>query len=473
MIESQSALRATPDARPFEESASAETSTAMAQNISILRNIKIGSFNIGSAMADILGSGVWNRIMIADLGYPATPVSLLLGLNYFLAPFAVLTGQRSDHTNIGGYRRLPWIWGGRALIALGYLLLAFFTVELAITGSNVWWLGIVVSLVLTGVGAVLSGSVFTALIYDRAPAHQRGRAMGLAWTMLLFGYAVAGVLFARLLPEYSTEGVLTLFTTIVVIMSGLWLFSVWGEERRLDPDDMARAAQDDTPQPNFWDDFQAVWSQRVTRLFFLYIGLSFMGAFAQDQILEPFGGQVFGFSTGETSRFAAYWGTMALLGSVFALYLQRKVSGYSYVRINRYGIYLLVVTFGLLALSSFFRLEAFIRPVLLLFGAGLGMWNIGAWGLMVSVSSDERVGTYFGLWTMAALVFRGGGALLGAIFRDVTILATSSEEFAYGFVFLLEGMVLIASLVVINRIQFDYRIDDASQARVLVAIGAD
>lgn len=470
MIESQSALRATSDTRPLENLTSAETSAA--QHLGIIRNIKIGSFNIGSAMADILGSGVWNRVMIADLGYPATPVSLLLGLNYFLAPFAILTGQRSDHTNIGGYRRLPWIWGGRALIAIGYLLLAFFTVELAITGSDMWWLGIVLALVLTGVGAVLSGSVFTALIYDRAPAHQRGRAMGLAWTMLLFGYAVAGVLFARLLPEYSTEGVLSLFTTIVVIMSGLWLFSVWGEERRL-PAALTSPTQPDIPQPNFWDDFRAVWSQRVTRLFFLYIGLSFMGAFAQDQILEPFGGQVFDLSTGETSRFAAYWGTLALLGSVFALYLHRKVSGYSYARINRYGVYLLVITFGLLGLSSFFRLEMMIRPVLLLFGAGLGMWNIGAWGLMVSVSSDERVGTYFGLWTMAALVFRGGGALLGAIFRDVTILITSSEEFAYGFVFLLEGLVLIASLAVISRIQFDYHIDEASQARVLVAIGAD
>lgn len=472
MIKSQSAIRPASDVQPSDASLIPDDAPSTA-HLSVVRNIKIGSFNIGSALADILGSGVWNRIMIADLGYPATPVSLLLGLNYFLAPFAIVTGQRSDHTNIRGYRRLPWIWGGRSLIALGYLLLAFFTVELAITGSNAWWLGITLALGLTGVGAVLSGSVYTALIYDRAPAHQRGRAMGLAWTMLLFGYAVSGVLFARLLPEYSTEGLITLFSTTAVIVMGLWLFSVWGEERRIDPTQAPHLNQPEAEKPNFWDDFRAVWSQRITRLFFLYIGLSFMGAFAQDQILEPFGGEVFDLSTGETSRFAAYWGTTALLGSVFALYLQRKISTYSYARINRYGIYLLITTFAFLALSSFLHLEGLVRPVLLLFGAGLGMWNIGAWGLMVSVSSDERVGTYFGLWTMASLVFRGGGSVLGAIFRDVTIFATNSTTFAYGFVFLLEGLVLVVSLLVINRIRFDYEIDDVSQARVLVAVGAD
>lgn len=472
MIESPSAVQANKaEISPTHDGSEAANS---AENLSIIRNIKIGGFNIGSALADILGSGVWNRIMIADLGYPATPVSLLLGLNYFLAPFVVLTGQKSDHTNFRGYRRLPWIWGGRSLIALGYVLLAFFTVELATTDNNAWWLGITFALGLTGVGAVLSGSVYTALIYDRAPAHQRGRAMGLAWTMLLFGFALSGVLFARLLPEYSNEGVITLFVTTAILAMGLWIVSVWGEERRINPQDtVVRNNADLADNIHFWDDFRAVWSQRTTRLFFLYIGLSFMGAFAQDQILEPFGGEVFDLSTGETSRFAAFWGTTALLGSLFALYLQRRVSSYNYARINRYGVFLLIATFGLLALSSFLHLENMIRPVLLLFGAGLGMWNIGAWGLMVSVSSDEHVGTYFGLWTMASLVFRGGGSVIGAVFRDVSIAITSSEAFAYGFVFILEALVLIAALVVVNRIHFDYQLDDASQAQVLVAVGAD
>lgn len=477
MLETPQTVQTTVEEQPveaFTTSQSTDASSATAPgNLSILRNIKIGTFNIGSAFADILGSGVWNRIMIADLGYAATPVSLLLGINYFLAPLVVLTGQRSDHTNINGYRRLPWIWSGRLLIVLGFLLLPFVTVELANTGNQIWWFGISAALGLTAIGSLVSGSAYSALIYDRAPAHQRGRAVGVAWTMILFGFAFSGVLFARLLPEYSTSGVITLFTTIAVIMGGLWLFSVWGEERRLTPEERAQMAAEPPEARSFVHDFRQVWSKPVTRLFFLYIGLSFTGAFAQDQILEPFGAEVFDLSTGETSRFAAFWGTTALIGSIVALYLQRKVSVMNYARINRWGIYLLVSTFALLTVTALAELETLLRPTLIIFGAGLGMWNIGAWGLMVSVSSDVRVGTYFGLWTMASLLFRGGGQVLGAAIRDVTVFLTSTEALAYGLVFGLEAGILLLSLFIVNRIRFEEKIDDATQEQVLVAVSAD
>ncbi|NDJ87501.1 MAG: BCD family MFS transporter [Chloroflexi bacterium] len=444
--------------------------TEQPQNLPFLTNLKMGLFNFGSALADILGSGVWNRIMIADLNYPATPVSLLLGLNYFLAPLVVWVGQKSDYTNWRGYRRLPWIWSGRALIAIGFLLLAFATVELAESGSNIWWGGIAFALSLTGIGAVLSGSTYTTLIYDRAPPHQRGRAVGLAWTMLLFGFAFSGVLFARLLPDYSPEGVITLFVTTVAIISALWVFSILGEERPLPPE--ARPPRKSARNTPFMQDFRAVWSQPTTRLFFLYIGLSFTAAFAQDQILEPFGGQVFAMPAGETSRFAAFWGTTALLGSLFALYAHRRMSHLTYARINRYGIWSLITTFLLLALAAFSNLEALIRPTLLLFGLGLGLWNIGTWGLMVSVSSAEKAGTYFGLWTMASLIFRGGGSVVGAIFRDVAILTTGSESFSYGAVFAIEALVMLAAFLVIQRIHFSPQ-TDADGKQILVAVGAE
>jgi len=259
-------------------------------HLSILRNIKIGSFNIGSAFADILGSGVWNRIMIADLGFRATPVSLLLALNYFLAPLAIWTGQRSDHTNWRGYRRLPWVWSGRMLMATGFLLLAFMTFELAETENNIWWVGIVLSFVLITLGYSASGSTYTTLIFERTPTHQRGRALGVVWTMLLAGFAFSGVLFSRLLPEYSPEGLLTLFITAVVIMLALWFFSIAGEERRRSPAEI-EAQRNLDQNATFEQDFREVWSDRRTRMFFLYIGISFAAVFAQDQILEPFGGR--------------------------------------------------------------------------------------------------------------------------------------------------------------------------------------
>lgn len=444
-------------------------SLASEDHLSVLRNIKIGTFNIGSALADLLGSGVWNRVMIADLGYPATPISLLLALNYFLSPLAIWTGQRSDHTYWRGYRRLPFVWGGRSLMAIGFMLLAFMTVELAETGDNIWWAGIVLALLINSVGYALSGSTYTTLIYDRAPEHQRGRAVGVAWTMLLAGYAISGVLTARLLPNYSPEGVLGLFAVVVALMAGLWFFSVLGEERRRTSAEIRQTASLQT-RPNFRDDLRAVWSNRTTRLFVLYIGLSFMGAFAQDQILEPFGGQVFELSTGETNRFAAYWGTTALLGSLIGLITYRRVATMSYARINKIGLLTLIATFGLLTLCAFTEMQSLVRPTLLLLGIGLGLWNIGTWGLMVSVSRAEHAGTYFGLWTMASLMFRGGGSVIGAALRDISYLLGASYAVSYGIVFMLEMVILTAALLLISQI-FLGRKADAPQDKLLLALG--
>ncbi|HSG15884.1 MAG TPA: PucC family protein, partial [Anaerolineae bacterium] len=62
---------------------------------SLGRVVRLSTFQIGSAMADIFTAGVWNRIMISDFGIPAWPVGLLLALRYFLAPISLWVGHRS------------------------------------------------------------------------------------------------------------------------------------------------------------------------------------------------------------------------------------------------------------------------------------------------------------------------------------------------------------------------------------------
>ena len=54
-------------------------------------------------MADVLTTGVWNRIMVADLGFSADlRRALLTGLRYFLAPLGVIAGRYSDTHTVGG-----------------------------------------------------------------------------------------------------------------------------------------------------------------------------------------------------------------------------------------------------------------------------------------------------------------------------------------------------------------------------------
>ena len=85
--------------------------------------LRLSTFQIGSAMGDILTAGVWNRIMISDFGIPAWPIGLLIALKNFMAPVSLWIGYRSDTKSLFGQYRTSYIWLGRGAILLSFLLL--------------------------------------------------------------------------------------------------------------------------------------------------------------------------------------------------------------------------------------------------------------------------------------------------------------------------------------------------------------
>ena len=173
---------------------------------SVLRSIKIGSFNFGSALVDILTASVWNRVMITDLGVGAAPVSILLALRYLLAPLSIWVGFRSDTRPIGGLRRTPYIWIGRALMLLAVFLLPISLAQFSVDASNsIGWVLALAIFIAYGAGTAISGGPFLALIHDRTPAAKRGVGISIAQTLLLLGFATAPIVFGRLLPVYSPE----------------------------------------------------------------------------------------------------------------------------------------------------------------------------------------------------------------------------------------------------------------------------
>ena len=50
------------------------------ERFKVHRALKLGTFHIGSSMADLIASAVWNRVLIADLHVAALPVALLSAL---------------------------------------------------------------------------------------------------------------------------------------------------------------------------------------------------------------------------------------------------------------------------------------------------------------------------------------------------------------------------------------------------------
>ena len=451
--------------------------------LSLIRNMKLGLFHLGSGIADVITTGVWNRIMISDFGLSATPVAFLLSLRYFLIPIGIWSGEMSDRRRLLGTRRLAWIWSGRLLMLSGLLLTGWQTSEISqkllqINGEVVtWndWLVFAFALLLFSLGNALSGSTFLALLYDRAPQRQRGQVVGIVWAFLLLGFTLAGILFGILLPEdsesvqYLTPSTIrSLFVATSAIVAILWFVSIVGEERKSRTD--RSSANTTLLQGRYHPDLKLIWDQPKLRYFVYFLISSFIFAFLQDIVLEPFAGDVLAISTEKTARFSAYWGGMSILSTVIALYMIRKFENIQHTMLASWGTLLLTVAIGLFAVIAFTDANWLLIPGLLIMGFGLGLWNVGTLGLMMDFSPSDRAGTFMGIWTVVITLSRGTGVFAGGVLRDLLHFIGLTLASSYGALFLIEAVGLTASWLILQKVKEQVRISQYSPSHARVGI---
>ena len=451
--------------------------------LSLIRNLKLGLFHLGSGIADVITTGVWNRIMISDFGLSATPVAFLLSLRYFLIPIGIWSGEMSDRRRLLGTRRLAWIWSGRLLMLIGLLLTGWQTSEISqkllqINSEGVtWndWLVFAFALLLFSLGNALSGSTFLALLYDRAPQRQRGQVVGIVWAFLLLGFTLAGILFGILLPEgtesvqYLTPSTIrSLFVATSAIVAILWFVSIVGEERKSRTD--RSSANTTLLQGRYHPDLKLIWDQPKLRNFVYFLISSFIFAFLQDIVLEPFAGDVLAISTEKTARFSAYWGGMSILSTVIALYMIRKFENIQHTMLASWGTLLLTVAIGLFAVIAFTDANWLLIPGLLIMGFGLGLWNVGTLGLMMDFSPSDRAGTFMGIWTVVITLSRGTGVFAGGVLRDLLHFIGLTLASSYGALFLIEVVGLTASWLFLQKVKQQVQITHLSSSPAKVGL---
>lgn len=414
------------------------------------RTIKIGAHHIGGAFTDILFSAVWNRILISNLGLPAGPVALLAALRYFLAPLSIWSGNRSDTHPIMGKYRLPYIWGGRALVLLAMLLIPPATLRLAEDPAS-WlgWLLATLCFAIAGSGTLIAGSPFLALIRDRTAPAKRGQALTIAQIMLLFAFSLAPAIYAAVLKDYDQASLWRAVLIGMALATPFWIFSVLGEDRRT-----ADATADEEPLP-MGQAMRNIWADPRARGFFIFLALGMVSVFAQDAILEPFGGDVFALDVGATTRWNAVWGLGVLVGMIGGSLATRKRLPHEHKGTTRLGLTLTAAALGLLAIVALLRLQALLLPVLAFFGFGFGIQTVGTISLLMAMTSDRHAGAYLGLWSLAQLVFRGVGMALGGLLRDAILAVSGSFTIAYGSIFLLEAVGLAVCISLLLRIDVE------------------
>ncbi len=391
--------------------------------------------------------------MIANFGIAAAPVSFLIAMRYLVAPLSMWAGFLSDTKPILGYRRTPYIWFGRILMIVSLPLLGL---SLTILGSDqgdpAGWGVATLSSLLYGIGTLISGSPFLALVRDSAPPEKQGLAISTVQTALIIFFAVFGIVFSVWMPEYNEQVFWQMVWATILIGGFFWIFAIVGAEKR---DDIAEdvklepAAQ----HAGFSMTLRKIWRDRRTRAFFIFLSLATLSAWMQDAILEPFGADAFSMPAGRTTRFNSYWQVATVIFLTGSMYLWRKRPPERQGLITSSGLLVMAAGMLLLGGAAIMGQANLIELALLIYGAGFGLYTFGGLSLMAVMSSDKEAGAYLGLWTVSILVFRGAGTFVGGALRDLFLLNLGFPAgIGYGLIFLVSAVGLVGSVLVLSRV---------------------
>ena len=271
--------------------------------------IRLGLIQTSLGGIVVLTTSTLNRIMVVELALAATIPGFLVTIHHVVQLARPRIGYGSD---VGG-RRTPWIIGGMFILGLGGVLAALGTTLI----PSQYWLGMSVSALgffAIGVGTGATGTSLLALLAKHVAPERKPAAAALVWFMMIIGFAVTAGVAGHFLDPYSPERLMTVTSTVSIIAIMVTLVVIRGIEPRAHPD--AAAVSDETPPEKgaFSAALAEVWQDPQARVFTIFVFVSMLAYSAQDLILEPFAGLVFGRTPGESTQLAGVQHGGVLLG---------------------------------------------------------------------------------------------------------------------------------------------------------------
>lgn len=394
----------------------------------------------------ILTTSTLNRIMVVEHALPAVLPGALVGFHYAIQISRPRWGYGSD---MGG-RRTPWIIGGMAILAIGGALAAVAT---ALIGSN-FMQGLLLSIfafALIGVGVGASGTSLLALLATRVTAKRRPAAASIVWIMMIAGFIITAVAAGGQLDPYTPQRLVAVSSSVSVIafiVAVLALIGVEGPRPALTCDDVPGVPG---AKPSFTKAFQDVWREPRARQFTLFVFISMLAYSAQDLILEPFAGIVFGFTPGESTKLAGAQNGGAMAGMILVAIAGSAVGGRYLGSMRSWavgGCIASAIAFGGLALAAHVGPAWPLRINVFLLGFSNGAFAVAAIGSMMGLANHgaaKREGTRMGVWGAAQAVAFGLGGFLGTLAIDVARALASSPQSAYAAIFIGEAVLFVVS----------------------------
>ncbi|MEM1142567.1 MAG: BCD family MFS transporter [Pseudomonadota bacterium] len=400
----------------------------------------------------VLTTSTINRIMVVELALPAMIPGLLVGLHHAVQMSRPHFGYGSD---VGG-RTTGWIIAGMVILSLGGFAAACGTVW-ASTAVNAGIALCTAGFFLIGLGASAAGTSLLVTLAKYVAPERKPAAATIVWIMMIFGFAVTAGVAGHFLDPFSPSRLLLVSAVVSCMAVAVTLLAVF----RLEPKSPSSA--NSFPRHAGAADFRRslgeVWRETHARRFTLFVMVSMLAYSAQDLILEPYAGTVFGLTPGQSTQMAGVQHSGVLAGMIVVAVFSLFRSLATVVELRRWSVAgcflsalaLLAIAFGGQWPDSWpLHLNVF------LLGLFNGAFVIAAIALMMTLAdqgASRREGLRMGLWGAAQAIAFAVGGFLGTVAVDLSRLFISDVALAYGVVFSGEAGLFFLAVIFGMRVQ--------------------
>ncbi|MBW4518336.1 MAG: BCD family MFS transporter [Scytolyngbya sp. HA4215-MV1] len=462
------------------------TATQHLPKLNLFTMFRLGLFQIGLGMMSVLIFGVLNRVLIRELGVPATIATIILALTLFVAPARIWFGQMSDTRPLWGLHRTGYVLvGAGSLAVLSYLAVqVMWQVGSSLqvegwTGRTYGWAALLAFVFgLYGLAVSASSTPFATLLVDVSDEDNRSKLVAIDWSMLIGGVIAGAITIGVLLKKIPLNapisviaaGINHLFIVVPLIVFGLALISTWNIEKKYSRYSVRSSLVDQESQITLGRAWRILTASRQTQYFFTFLLAMTMGLFMQDPILEAYGAEVFKMQISETARLNAFWGTGTLIGiSSSGFLLTPRIGKRNTAKV---GCLLVIVSLIWVIWAGFTADPKLLQWALLFFGLTSGITTTGAITLMLDLTAAETAGTFIGAWGLAQALSRGLSNVVGGAVLDFGKQLTKQLVLAYGLVFVLQGIAMLFAIVLLRRVNVqEFRA--TSREAILAVIQSD
>ncbi|MFO1394586.1 MAG: BCD family MFS transporter [Steroidobacteraceae bacterium] len=404
--------------------------------------LRLGLVQTALGAIVVLTTSTLNRVMVVELALPAIVPGALVALHHVLQFLRPRLGHGSD---VGG-RRTPWIVGGMAVLAAGGVLAAIATAWM--TTNRPTGVALAVgAFVLIGLGVGAAGTTLLALLARQVRAERRAAAATVVWVMMIFGFIVTAAMSGRFLDPYSPERLVAVAAAVCAIAFVVATLAVRGVES-------ARPALPERTEDSghsFRAALTHVWAEPRARRFTIFVFVSMLAYSAQDLILEPFAGLVFGLTPGESTRLSGLQNSGVLTGMILVALLATGIGGPRLGSLRGWTIAGCIgsaLALASLACAGQAGPDWPLRGSVFALGLANGSFAVAAIGSMMALAGEagsSGVGLRMGLWGAAQAIAFAVGGIVGTGAVDIARATFGSDVAAYSIVFGAEGLLFLVA----------------------------